>query len=171
MSLSHCTIVKCEISFWASHWSMGSLRASAVTVWINCRLSPVRCSQLNLTQLPIEVGSLFRHILRDTFSSGKSDFPRDLPRAIFPDNPCGFSTVCPNLWMTLSCGLTCKEYDPVSSSSPCRQGRRASSPLVPRSPEGTLYCCYVGRETTLPALYICRGLVVNSQYRHYKQAR
>ena len=58
MSLSHCTIVKCEISFLASHWSMASLRASAVKVWINCRLSPVRCSQLILTQLPIEVGSL-----------------------------------------------------------------------------------------------------------------
>ena len=54
VSISHCTIVKCEISFWASHWSMGSLRASTVTVWINCRLSPVWCTQLNLTQLPID---------------------------------------------------------------------------------------------------------------------
>ena len=34
------------------------MRASAVTVWINCRLSPVTCGQLNLTLLPIEVGSL-----------------------------------------------------------------------------------------------------------------
>ena len=30
----------------------GSVRASAVTVWINCRLSPVMCGNLNLTLLP-----------------------------------------------------------------------------------------------------------------------
>ena len=36
----------------------GSVRASAVTVWINCLLSPVTCGQLNLTLLPIDVGSL-----------------------------------------------------------------------------------------------------------------
>ena len=34
------------------------MRASAVTVWINCQLSPVTCGQLNLTLLPIDVGSL-----------------------------------------------------------------------------------------------------------------
>ena len=58
MSPSYCPIVKCEISFWASHWSMGSFRASAVTVWINGGLSPVRCNQLNLTQLLIDFDSL-----------------------------------------------------------------------------------------------------------------
>ena len=78
MSLSHCTIVKCEIRFSASHWSMGSLRASTVTVWINSQLSPVRCSQLNLTQLPIDCDSLYtlvkfckkfdeRNVIQSTF--------------------------------------------------------------------------------------------------------
>ena len=38
----------------------GSLRASAVTVWKNCQLSPVMCGKLNLTLLPIDVVSLFR---------------------------------------------------------------------------------------------------------------
>ena len=34
------------------------MKSSAVTMWINCQLSPVTCSLLNLTLLPIEVGSL-----------------------------------------------------------------------------------------------------------------
>ena len=33
--------------------------------------------------------------------SEKSDFPQDLPRASFPDNSCGFSTVCPKLQETV----------------------------------------------------------------------
>ena len=35
-----------------------SARASAVTVWINCQLSPVACGRLNLTLLPIDCDSL-----------------------------------------------------------------------------------------------------------------
>ena len=38
----------------------GSLRASAVTVWKNCQLSPAMCGQFNLTLFPIEVVSLFK---------------------------------------------------------------------------------------------------------------
>ena len=34
------------------------MTASAVTVWINCQLSPIMCGQLNLTLLSIDVGSL-----------------------------------------------------------------------------------------------------------------
>ena len=34
------------------------MRASAVIVWINCQLFPVTYGHLNLTLLPIDVGSL-----------------------------------------------------------------------------------------------------------------
>ena len=50
-------------------------------VWINCRLPPVTCGQLNLTLLPIEVGSLrtLGKTLRNFFQTTPAAFPQFVP--------------------------------------------------------------------------------------------
>ena len=62
------------------------MRASAVTVMRNCRLSPVECGQLNLTLLPIDVGSLKANV-----ENPRGSVEKLYPKESYSTLPQGFS--------------------------------------------------------------------------------
>ena len=53
---SHIPLVKCE----GSHIPLVKCESFSSVVWTNCRLSPVLCGPLNLTQLPMDCDSLIK---------------------------------------------------------------------------------------------------------------